>query len=352
MDLMSYFYYTLSMVGNEEMIEIDGSYGEGGGQIVRTSLGLSGYSNKAFKVNNIRANRSNPGLSHQHVKCVEVMKEIMDADVRGNELRSKKLIFCPNKVDKTDLEVDIGTAGSISLLIQCILPIISKIDSNLRLEVKGGTDVKWSPPINYLEEITLFFLKKMGLNCSLEIKKRGYYPKGQGKVVFEAKPGSINKFSFKEKGELIGIEGISFSSNLPHHVAERQKNASIKALNELDEEINVSIERDPKATGKGSGVFLFAKTTNSRLGGSSLGEPGKPAEEVGEEAAEKLLRSLKKNGCVDKYSCDQLIPFLGIAEGSEISGGEITSHTKTNAWVVSNFLDTEINFKEERLVTS
>lgn len=335
------------------MIEIDGSFGEGGGQVLRTALGLSAHTEKSFRIYNIRKNRSNPGLSPQHLKCVEILKELTNADVEGDELGSKKLVFEPNGLFNKDLFIDIGTAGSVTLLLQCILLILPKLDEEIEVKVKGGTDVKWSPSVDYFRDITLYFLNEIGLDCHIEIKKRGYYPKGGGVVVFSGSSDGLESFSFIDRGEIKEIRGLSFSSNLPNHVAKRQKRALLKKINKWrDIETNISVSRDSKALGKGSGVFVWAETENSRLGFSSLGEPGKPAEEVGEEAFEGLIHQIKKYGCIDRFMTDQFIPFLGIKGESEINAVEVTSHAETNAWVVSRFLDCEIEIKDDGHIIS
>ncbi|PTD94585.1 RNA 3'-phosphate cyclase [archaeon SCG-AAA382B04] len=330
------------------MLEIDGSYGEGGGQILRSALGLSGYTGKSFRMFNVRANRSNPGLSHQHLKCLEAVKTLLDAEVKGNSLRSKEVVFKPKKLAKNELSIDIGTAGSVTLLLQSLLPVIFRAENKLHIEVEGGTDVKWSPPFDYFKHITCYFLEKIGIECGVKLLKRGYYPKGGGKIVFEARKVSKNLFSFTNNQKMNRVRGVSFSSNLPSHVAERQRNSAKEVLEKkLDIQADIEIERDSRAIGKGSGIVVWADLGGGRLGASALGEPGKPAEEVGEEAGNKLIDQITKSGCVDKYMIDQLIPFLGILRGSEVLGTELTSHAQTNSWIVSNFLDVSIDINEE-----
>ncbi|OKY77617.1 MAG: RNA 3'-terminal phosphate cyclase RCL1 [Candidatus Methanohalarchaeum thermophilum] len=321
------------------MLEIDGSHGEGGGQILRTSLALSCVTRKGFKINNIRKNRSNPGLSHQHLKSVELMSELTNAEIEELELRSTELKFKPKNKPKGEIEIDIGTAGSICLLLQCILPTLTVAEDEINIKVKGGTDVKWSPPVDYFKNITVYILNKIGIKADIKTKKRGYYPKGGGLVEFRGKPSEVKQFDFSDNQSPEKIKGVSYVSNLPEDIAHRQKKSAEDILDKYKKDI---IVKKFEAIGKGTGIVLWTKN-GLPLGSSSLGEPGKPAEEVGSEAAENLITEIKRNGAVDRYMGDQLVPFAGLSGNSRYKTTQLTQHTLTNAWVVERFLD--INYK-------
>ncbi|ASJ08557.1 RNA 3'-terminal-phosphate cyclase [Thermococcus siculi] len=317
-------------------VEIDGSYGEGGGQILRTAVALSVITGKAVRITRIRANRPNPGLRPQHLHGILALKELSGARVNGAQVGSTKLEFIPGKSRPRHIRVPIKTAGSITLVLQALLPAMAFVGGSF--EVTGGTDVPWSPPVDYLKHVTLHALKRMGLNADIEVKRRGHYPRGGGLVVGEVKP-------WEKKRPLVALEwerierfaGISHATNLPAHVAERQAKAAEERIREL---YNVPVEIETEVSrslGPGSGIVVWAETDKLRLGGDALGKRGKPAEVVGREAADELLEALTTRAAVDRFLGDQLIPFLAFA-GGEIKVAEITNHLITNVWVVERFL--------------
>ncbi|MFP4115616.1 MAG: RNA 3'-terminal phosphate cyclase [Candidatus Aenigmatarchaeota archaeon] len=328
------------------MIDVDGSYREGGGQIVRTALSLSVYTGKPTRIYRIRANRPTPGLRPQHVKCVETLAELSGAEVEGANKGSEEVEFAPESFQPRDMTVDIGTAGSVTLLLQSLLVPMLRCDRKMEIRIKGGTDVKWSPSVDYIRKILLPILNAHGYDCELELKRRGYYPKGGGEVIFRSKGSDLKRFDLTDRGEIRGAGGISHASNhlSKANVADRQAEASRKALRE-------ELEVEPRikanycdAQCPGSGIQLWLKTENSLIGGNGLGEKGKPAEKVGRKAAKDLLRN--KEVTVDRYAADQLLPFLAIA-GGEIKVAEVTDHFLTNRWVVEKFLDLDFSMEEK-----
>ncbi|AEH24279.1 RNA 3'-terminal phosphate cyclase [Pyrococcus yayanosii] len=319
------------------MITIDGSYGEGGGQILRTAVALSAITGTPVRIINIRANRLNPGLRPQHLHAILALKELSGARVKGASVGSRELEFHPGKLKGGKVRVPIKTAGSITLVLQALLPAAAFAEREVEFEITGGTDVPWSPPVDYLKNVTLFALDRMGLRAKLEIRRRGHYPKGGGLVVGQVEPWMEKKPLRVEKlGKVIGFEGISHATNLPAHVAERQARAARERLREFyDAPVEIATEVS-RSLGPGSGIVVWAETDCLRLGGDALGERGKPAEKVGREAAEELLSQLEKGACVDKFLGDQLIPFLAFT-GGEIEVAEVTRHLVTNVWVVEKF---------------
>lgn len=318
------------------MIVIDGSYGEGGGQILRTSVALSVITGKPVKIIKIRANRPNPGLRPQHLHGILALKELSNAKVKGAEVGSTALEFIPGKAEPKHIRVPVKTAGSITLVLQALLPAMAFTGGSF--EITGGTDVPWSPPVDYLKNVTLFALEKMGLKVELELKRRGHYPKGGGLVTGRVEPWEERKpLVALEWGRIERFGGISHATNLPAHVAERQAKAAKERLEELysaPAEIETEVSR---SLGPGSGIVVWAETDSLRLGGDALGKRGKPAEAVGREAADELIEALTLRKATDKFLGDQLIPFLAFA-GGEIGVTEITNHLVTNVWVVEQFL--------------
>ncbi|GAB6102793.1 RNA 3'-terminal phosphate cyclase [Thermococcus atlanticus] len=318
------------------MIVIDGSHGEGGGQILRTAIALSVITGKPVKIVKIRANRPNPGLRPQHLHGILALKELSNAKVKGAKVGSTVLEFIPGRAEPKHIRVPIKTAGSITLVLQALLPAMAFTGGSF--EVTGGTDVPWSPPVDYLKNVTLYALERMGLKAELEIRRRGHYPKGGGLVVGRVEP-------WEERKPLVALAwkkverfaGISHATNLPAHVAERQAKAAMEKLEELYA-LPVEIEREvSRSLGPGSGIVVWAETDSLRLGGDALGKRGKPAEVVGREAADELINQLTSRKAVDKFLGDQLIPFLAFT-GGEIGVAEITNHLVTNVWVVEQFL--------------
>ncbi|MDI6888853.1 MAG: RNA 3'-terminal phosphate cyclase [Methanocellales archaeon] len=327
------------------MLEIDGSYGEGGGQILRTAVALAALTGRETKIKNIRAGRPKPGLAPQHLEAVRCVSSLTDADVRGLTLGSTEVTFAPKGIKGGKHEIDIGTAGSIPLLLQCIMPAATRAENTLFLSIKGGTDVRWAPSIDYLRHVFLPAIAKMGYDAEVEVVRRGYYPRGRGLVKATIRPSKLRGIVFTPPEEIL-IKGISHSSRLPEHVALRQATSARQILSGAGYDASISAEiKNYESTG--SGITLWC----DNIGGCAIGERGKPAEEVGREAAEPLLMELSSGASVDVHLADQLIPYMALAEGkSSVTTRELTVHTKTNIWVVEQFLDVEFDVQENELV--
>ncbi|HEY9205443.1 MAG TPA: RNA 3'-terminal phosphate cyclase [Candidatus Methanoperedens sp.] len=321
-------------------MKLDGSFGEGGGQILRTAVALSAVTGKPVEIINIRKARPKPGLAVQHVKAVESIALICDARVSGCMLHSTHLSFEPGKIGGGIYNIDIGTAGSIALLLQCLMPVALRTISPIKLNISGGTDVTWSPSIDYLRFVTLGALSQMGYNCEIKLIKRGYYPRGGGCVEAIINPSILKKASF-EKNICSGVEGISHSSGLPAHVAQRQAKSAEKMLRQegYDAGISLEINDHPPA---GSGITLWC----GAMGGTGLGKPGLRAEKVGQDAACAILPELKSGAGVDTYLADQLIPYMALAGGGSFTTRIVTPHARTNVWVTEQFLDVKFNIEE------
>lgn len=318
-------------------VEIDGSFGEGGGQILRTSLTLSALTGTPFRMFNIRKNRPKPGLQHQHLTAVKIVKALTNAVTKGDFLGSEELYFEPKGiVDRLDYRFDVGTAGSVTLILQTVLPLM--INRNISLTLIGGTDVPKAPTIDYVRLVFLPLLERLGLKAKVELIRRGHYPEGGGEIRISNVRGELNRFELINRGKVLRIEGISHVSSLPDHIATRQKTSAESLLKELGVLINISIDVRSGERSKGSGIALAAITENSVLGADSLGERGVRAETVGESAARALLEDLKSGAAVDRHMSDMLMLYAALARGS-FTGAELTSHAKTNAEVIRKFLN-------------
>ncbi|BAB65566.1 RNA 3'-terminal phosphate cyclase [Sulfurisphaera tokodaii] len=329
------------------MIEIDGSFGEGGGQILRTSLTLSALTKKPFRIYKIRANRPKPGLQRQHLTAVEAVKKLTNAKVKGDFVGSTELVFEPEDiVEKGDFEFDVGTAGSVTLILQTILPLL--INRNIKVTIKGGTDVPKSPSIDYIRLTFLSLLEKIGIRVNLILIRRGHYPEGGGEIKITEVKGNPSSFSLMERGELLMIKGISHVSSLPSHIAERQaKSAKEFLLSKIKIPVEIEIDVRENERSKGSGIALTAIFEKTFLGSDSLGEKGKRAEIVGEEAAKSIYEEIISNATVDRHMSDMLMLYASLYYGEYI-GSELTSHARTNSEIIKKFLNVNIQISGEK----
>ena len=237
-------------------------------------------------------------------------------------------------------DIDIGTAGSITLLLQCLMPALPFAKEKVELTVRGGTDVAWAPTVDYLQQVTFRALERLGYAGNVTLKEHGYYPKGGGKVSAFFEPCRLRGFHFlKEEEE---IRGISHASNLPAHVPLRQAEAASARL--LEAGYSSLIETQSfEAFSTGSGITLWA----GYVGGSALGERGLPAEKVGKRAAEEVITELKARASVDMHLADQLIPYMALAGNSSYTVRELSLHAATNIWVTEQFLDVKFRIEEK-----
>jgi RNA 3'-terminal phosphate cyclase (ATP) len=318
------------------MIEVDGSFGEGGGQVLRTAVALAAVLAKEIHVFNIRAGRAEPGIRPQHMTGVKAASELCSANLEGLEVGSTEFVFKPGKLRAGTFRFDVGTAGSVTLVLQTLMPILAFAPGSVKLEITDGTDVKWSPPIDYLRLVTLPILRKIGYHGDLETVRRGHYPKGGGLVKFSTQgPSTLQPLIDNHSGPVSKIYGISHATVLPKHVAERQAAAARKCLEDAklpSPSIDLEVIDDRRQLGPGSGIVLSAETQNgSILGSDALGERGRPAEEVGSTAGRTLVEEVESGAILDRHMGDIIIPYLVLAEGtSEVSVSRVTQHTRTN----------------------
>jgi RNA 3'-terminal phosphate cyclase (ATP) len=320
------------------MMEVSGDMLEGGGQIVRTTIALSALTGKPVTISRIRDKRPNPGLQAQHVVAVKAVAAICNADTAGLSLGSRELTFTPRGHAAGQLSFDVGTAGSIPLILQALMPSAAYAPGTVELDLTGGTDVRWSPSIDFVRLVELPLLHLMGYRATVQVRRRGHYPKGGGRVSLSIDPPRVlTAVKLLQRGQLLGIEGISHCVRLPSHVAQRQANAAKEKLNAAGcTPVNIATETYPPDQdthlAQGSGITLLARFAKGAvLGSDSIGERGKPAEKVGADAADKLLAELASQALVDRHMGDILIPYMAVAEGiSEIQVSEITMHTITN----------------------
>jgi RNA 3'-terminal phosphate cyclase (ATP) len=328
-------------------VSIDGSFGEGGGQILRTALALSCVTGRELVIHNIRKSRPKPGLQPQHLMSVRATAEISGARVDGDRISSTALRFSPGKVRGGDYRFDVASirssAGSTSLVLQTLLLPLLLTDGPSTVLIRGGTHVPWSPTFHYLKKVFLPLLSRMNARVDLSLEQWGWYPQGGGAIRARIEPcGEIRGINITDRGPLKSVKGLSEISNLPEHVAERQKSRAMKNLAERGMKADIVIEHD-SSIGKGSLMFLAPEFENIIVGFHSLGAIGKRAETVADEACVSLFEYLDRKGALDPHLADQIVPYLALANGSsEITTSRITPHLLTNIWVVQQFVDAAI----------
>jgi RNA 3'-terminal phosphate cyclase (ATP) len=333
---------------------IDGSHGEGGGAVLRNSLALSAVLGIPIRVEGIRSKRPNPGLQAQHLTAVRALARVCRASTEGAELGSLALTFEPGSSPLSgEYSWDVsrarkgGSAGATTLILQALLMPLLLADGESRIFLRGGTHVAWSPPFDYLDLVYLPILRRMGIRTTIEIERWGWYPIGGGVLTAQIKGSStalsgLRALELEERGTLKRVFGISALSNLPAHIAERQKQRAEKELraNGFDPEIEIV---DATAEGQGTMLFLVAEFEHVRAGFTALGRKGKPAETVAEEAVGEFLRHYESGMALDNYLADQVVLPLALVKGkSSFTTSRITEHLLTNAWIVEQLLGREM----------
>ena len=270
------------------MRTLDG--GAGGGQLVRTALAVSAVTGEAFEMLAVRGARDNPGLRPQHVAAIETVATIANATTEGVTVGATRFAFDPGEVTGGTHEVAIGTAGSITLVFDSVLPIALRLDTPLSVAVTGGTDVKWSPPFDYLTTVKLPVLQSFGLQATATLDRRGFYPAGGGAAELALEPSHIEPISIDERGPLasLAVHSVAADPLREASVAERQADAAVDALDETAAVRVASTATYADALSKGSVVLVVAEYESSRAGFSALGEPGVPAETIADRAVQRF----------------------------------------------------------------
>lgn len=333
------------------MIYLDGSSGEGGGQILRTALSLSALTGTPFTLTNIRSKRRQPGLKAQHLAGVKAMQQICNAQVQGAVLYSPEVVFIPQKIQPGRYHWDIGTAGATTLLLQTVVYPLSFASSSSEVTITGGTHVPWSPAYHFLENHWLLFMRQLGFDYALSLIQAGFYPQGGGEISLKVHP--FNKgldFNRLERGKLKQIQALSVVSNLDIQIAKRQALQGERLLREKGYAVTTKIET-LKAASPGTFYLLLAEFEKSQVCYFTPGARGKPAEKVAAETVGAFLNFMASDAAIDEFLADQLLLPLTLTEKkAHFTIHRITSHFLTNIDVIQAFKKNNItaNIKSDQ----
>lgn len=327
------------------MIEVDGQQRSGSGTILRLAIAFSSILKEELHIYNIRKRRTNPGLRPQHLEAVLTAAKICNAELKGARIDSTELWYSPRKIRSGRIDASIGTAGSIPMLLMTILPICAHSKEQIELKIsEGGTDVRHAPTINYVDWILLPTLRKMGIETSLEVKRYGYYPKGNGEISITVDPPhKLRPIELEKFGEITRVDGISVATFLEDRkVAERQAKSAEKHLarNGIKCEIRTVNDRS-NTVQKGSSILIRTCTdTGVILGADSIGEIRKRSEQVGLEAARSILKEIRGKPTMDVHLSDMIVPYVtSCQESSVFLCREMTEHLDTNIWLAQRILN-------------
>ncbi len=321
------------------MIAIDGSFGEGGGQILRSSLALSLVTGKPFRIERIRAGRKNPGLQRQHLTAVRAAAELSHAQVQGATPGSSTLTFQPGEVRPGDYRFAIGTAGSTSLVLQTVLPALMLADGPSQLALEGGTHNMNAPPFDFFQKAFLPLLTRIGINVQTQLGRHGFYPAGGGRLTVALQtPGQLGRLELIERGPVVRRRVRALVSRLPLHIARREASTVLEQLDWPDDCASVE---EVEAHGPGNVVLLEIHSEQVTEVFVGFGQRGVPAETVARRAADEAARYLACDVPVGEHLADQLLLPLALARGGVFRTLAPSNHTQTNLETLKHFLEVE-----------
>lgn len=325
-------------------IQIDGSQGEGGGQILRTALALSMITGQAFELINIRAGRKKPGLMRQHLVCVQASQHISQAYVEGAELHSQRLYFAPQHVQNGKYQFQIGSAGSTTLVLQTLLPALLLQDEASELTISGGTHNPLAPTADFIEHCFLPALEKLGIEVEFKLNKAGFFPIGAGEIQIKIQPWQHrNKLNLLDRGALQSTEAFAAVLNLSEEAQIAQRE-----LATLNKRLKLDTQQQFHLNGisQGNTAYVKVKHQHHTQLFTALGEMRKSAEQIANNLGEEVKYYLNSKAVVDEYLTDQLLLPLALGQGGEFTAQCISEHTRTQAAMIEKFIDCNIEFIE------
>jgi len=325
-------------------IIIDGSEGEGGGQVLRSSVSLSAITGTPVRIENIRAGRRKPGLMRQHLTAIRAAAEICDAELEGGELGAREISFIPGKIKGGDYRFQIGTAGATTLVAQTVLPILSHADTDSTVSISGGTHAAWAPTFDYIDRAFLPQFREMGGRAAIELAKYGFYPAGGGEINLTIKPiKTPARLDLTERGDKVSEHILAVVSNLPWKIADREVKTALRLMN-LDEGQGEAIQTEGQ--GPGNVISLFSEYENVTEVFIGLGEHGVRAEQVAKSVVKEAREFISSKAAVGPHLADQLLLPMALLKGGSFTTTELTQHTLTNIDIIKRFVDVDIETRQ------
>ena len=326
------------------MIEIDGSQGEGGGQMLRSSLSLAICTQQPFRIFNIRANRDMPGLLRQHLTAVKAAAEICDAEAVGDEIGSRELTFKPGKLKGGNYSFAIGTAGSSTLVLQTVLPPLLTAAGESVVRITGGTHNRGSPPFDFLQRAFLPLLARMGAQVDLQLSRYGFYPRGGGEIVARVTPSSLAELTVTERGPQVRSYAEAYVAALPMHIGQRELEVIGKRLKWSPEQLFLrGLSND---MGPGNAVTITVEHANVTEVFTGFGERGVRSEDVASGAVDEARGYLSSNAAVGEHLADQLLLPMALGQGGSFTTSAVTEHLRSNATIIETFLHKRVTINE------
>jgi RNA 3'-terminal phosphate cyclase (ATP) len=335
-------------MSNKEIVSIDGSTGEGGGQILRTSLALSCITGRSLHIENIRAARRNAGLAKQHLICVHAACQICNGKCRGAAQRSKVLDFHPGPVQSGDFYFDIGSAGSASLVIQTVSPALFLVDIPSTVTVIGGTHNPLAPPFDFLSETFLPAIATAGFHGTCKLVKYGFFPAGGGKITFNIQPWQKNThktINFCEPTNKPQISARIYTAKLPENIAHKQHELLLQSKLDFKNTEHIEVT---DSDGPGNCVMIRLCSDNRVTVFTAFGMRGKPSQQVVSEVANLTKDFLASGAAVDCFLTDQLLIYMALSKTGCFTTKELTAHLTTNMEIIKKFLDVDFRVDKQK----
>ncbi len=328
-----------------DLVEIDGGEGEGGGQVLRTALGLSLATGTPVRLVNVRANRSPPGLRAQHVAAVRAAAAVGGVEV-DVEVGARRVELTPAKVVTGEHRFAVGTAGSATLVLQTVLPALLRADAPSSLVLEGGTHNPLAPPFEFLERVYAPLVRRLGAGLELSLVRPGFYPAGGGELRVEVRPGPLSPFDLLVRGPVVRRRALALVSNLPRTIADRELAVVARRLRWKPDELEA--REDERARGPGNALLLDVECEHAREVVSAVGERAVRAEDVARSAIDELERWLGADVPVGEHLADQLLLLLALAGGGSFRTLPLSSHTTTQIDGVRRFLPVAVDVEKHR----
>lgn len=322
-----------------DYVQVDGSRGEGGGQILRTAVAFSAIKGLPVRIEKIRGGRKVPGLKRQHVSALQILTRVFAGELEGASEGSSTVTFVPGRQQLQRLSLDMGTAASITLVLQAVVPAVALTRSRLDLELIGGTDVPWSPTLDYFAEVVGPAYERIGIEFRVAARRRGYYPRGGGRVTATIGPSAgVVPLDLVEKRTIKEVLLVSRCGHLPRHVAERQLESATADLAQAGFGVASTELTEEESDSPGSSLLAYKVSPSEYVGADGIGARGKPAEEVGRETASRFVAAARSGGCLDPNLADMVIPLLSLASGtSRVAVPDVTPHLVSGLELAGQF---------------